>query len=92
MAVKIGCFAIKSSAMDFGPGGVIFREIRELLSLHFNPESITHAPRSYNRCAHKLAHFGLSRDSDQPILWFDPLPSFVRVLLDREYADPDFGE
>ena len=74
------------------PGGVIFREIRELLSLHFNPESIIHVPRSCNRCAHELAHYGLSRDPDQPMLWFDPLPSFVSVLLDRDCTDLEFSE
>ncbi|RLN27709.1 hypothetical protein C2845_PM05G08320 [Panicum miliaceum] len=71
--------AIRTSDYDCGPGGVIFKEIRELLSLHFIHESIVYVPRSCNRCAHELAHFGLSRDPDQPSIWADPLPSFVRT-------------
>ena len=83
--------AIKPSYLDLCPGGVIFKDIQELLSLYFIPESI-HVPCSCNKCAHELAHSGLLQDPDQPIVWFDPLPSFVSLLLDRDLADPDFGE
>ena len=56
-------------------------------------ESVVHVHRSYNPCAHELAHSGLSGDPDQPTIWFDPLPSFVRTLLDRDLtANPEFGE
>lgn len=84
--------AIKSSDLDFGPGGVIFKEIRELLSLHFVPEGVIHVPRSCNSCAHELAHSGLLRDPDRPNVWLDPLPSFVRTLLDRDLVDLESGE
>ena len=77
--------AIRTSDYDYGPGGVIiFKEIRELLSLHFTHESIIHVPRSCNCYAHKFAHSGLERDPDQPIIWFDPLPSFVCTLLNPD--------
>jgi hypothetical protein len=84
--------AIKSSDLGLSPERVIFGEIRELLSLHFTPESIVHVPHSCNSCAHDFTHSSLLRDPDQPIVWFDPLPSFVRTLLDRDLADPEFGE
>ena len=76
---------------DQAPGGVIFREIKEMLSLHFNPDRIVFSTRSCNKCAHELAHFGLARDPDQPIVWLDPLPRFVQSLLDCDAADPESG-
>ncbi|RLN12534.1 hypothetical protein C2845_PM09G00030 [Panicum miliaceum] len=59
--------AIKSSDLDLGPG-VIFKEIRELLSLHFTPKNIVHVPRSCNNCAYELAHSGLLGDPNYPIV------------------------
>lgn len=83
--------AITTCDFDQAPGGVIFREIKEMLSLHFNPDRIVFSTRSCNKCAHELAHFGLARDPDQPIVWLDPLPRFVQSLLDCDAADPESG-
>ena len=124
--------AITTCDFDQAPGGVIFREIKEMLSLHFNPDRIVFSTRSCkkrlfglsclglsrlistyfsltkyysfyrpytiyavsrtdSKCAHELAHFGLARDPDQPIVWLDPLPRFVRSLLDCDAADPESG-
>jgi len=63
-----------------------------MLSLHFSHDRIVFSPRSCNKCAHEFAHFGLARDSDQPIVWTDSLPSFVRTLLDRDAVDPGSGD
>jgi len=53
--------AIRTSELDYGPGGVIFREIRELLSLYFSLESVVHVHRSCNQCAHESNSFWLVR-------------------------------
>ncbi|RLM64906.1 uncharacterized protein C2845_PM16G21420 [Panicum miliaceum] len=84
--------AIQTAKFDQASGGVIFREIRELLSLHFVAMQFSFVPRSCNRCAHKLAQAGFVRDPDHPIVWFDLLPSFVRIWLDRDIAGPEVPE
>ena len=73
------------------PGGVFFKELRVLLSMHFVTLSFSHVPRTCNSCAHELAQVGFCRDPDQPAIWSDPLPAFVRLMLDRELADPRSG-
>ncbi|RLN33245.1 hypothetical protein C2845_PM03G27040 [Panicum miliaceum] len=84
--------AVQLGSFDRAPGGVIFKEIRELLELHFVPLHFIHVPRSCNRSAYDLAHSELERDPGQPVIWYDPLPVFVSTLLGRDFADPDFGE
>jgi len=54
-------------------------------------DRIVFSTHSCNKCAHELAHFGLARDPDQPIVWLDPLPRFVRSSLDCDAADPESG-
>jgi len=84
--------ALTSNTFDQAPGGIIFREARVLLSLHLFLVSVAHVPRGYNMCAHELAKSALQRDLDQPVIWTDPLPSFVSALLDRERVDPNLSE
>jgi hypothetical protein len=84
--------AIRSPTYDQAPGGVIFQEICDVLDLHFNVYGVFHVPRSGNRCAHELARSGLARDPDFPIIWNDPLPSFVNTLVGRDLTDPMFVE
>jgi hypothetical protein len=84
--------ALQSSSFDLAPGGVIFREARRLLELDFALRCIVFVPCTCNRCAHELARLGLARDPDAPIIWNDPLPSFVNSLVDRDFTDPSFGE
>ena len=71
---------------------MLFREIRVLLSLHFDVISFLHVSRSCNGCAHELACVGFERDPDQPAVWSDPLPRFVKHLMDRDLVDSAFGE
>ena len=85
--------AVTSGNFDQAPpGGVVFREIRVLLSLHFVTISFSQVSRSCNVCAHELACAGLQRDPDQPAVWSDHLPSFVKHLMDRDLVDSAFGE
>ena len=72
--------ALTSNTFDQAPGGIIFREARVLLSLHLFLVSVAQVPRGYNMCAHELAKSGLQRDLDQPVIWTDPLPSFITTL------------
>ena len=84
--------AIQTTKFDQAPGGVIFREIRELLSLHFAMVRFSFVPRSCNMGAHELAQAGFVRDPGQPFVWFDPLPSYVKTLLDRDLVGPETTE
>ena len=79
--------AVTSDRFDQALGGVLFREIRVLLSLHFVTLSFSHVSRTCNGCAHELACSGLQRDPDQPVIWSDPLPSFVKNLVVRDLID-----
>jgi len=81
--------AIQTAKFDQAPGGVIFREIRELLWLHFVFVKFSFIPRSCNGGAHELAQAGFVWDLGQPFVWFDPLPSFVKTLLDRDLVGPE---
>ena len=84
--------AIQTPQFDQAPGGVIFREIRELLSLQFTFVLFNRVSRSCNQRAHELAQAGLVRDPGEPTVWFDPLPNFVRPWLDRDLAGLEVPE
>ena len=84
--------ALTSNSFDQAPGGIIFREVRVLLSMHFVLVSLAHVPRGCSMSAHDLAQLGLQRDLDQPVIWTDPLPSFVRTMLNRDRVGPSLGE
>ena len=84
--------AVTSGKFDQAPGGVVFKEIRALLSLRFVLLSFSHVSRICNGCAHELACVGLQRGPDQPAIWMDPLPGFVQTLVDRDLVDPTSGE
>jgi hypothetical protein len=79
--------AICSNSFDQSPKGIIFREARDLLALHFVLFDIYVVPRACSKCAHELAHSGLARDLDAPSIWSDPLPSFVTNLVGRDLTD-----
>jgi hypothetical protein len=79
---------LKSSNYDLLAGGILFREAKFLLDTQFISFDANYVPRSRNNCAHELACYGLSRDSDQSFLWVDPLLEFVITLADRELQDP----
>jgi hypothetical protein len=67
--------------------GAIFRELRVLLALHFVVKDICYVSRSCNQCAHELARFSVGRDPGSPHVWDDPLPYFVKILVDRDRTD-----
>lgn len=83
--------ALTSNAYDHAVGGVFFKEIKELM-LHFDIVEIMFTPRLCNSVAHELARLGVRGDFDQFVVWTDPLPEFVMVLVDRDVADPDVNE
>jgi hypothetical protein len=80
--------ALRSDSFDQSPGGVIYRETRDLLDLHFVLIDVSTVSRDCNQCAHELAHSGLARDPDAPGFWNAPLPSFVIDLVGRDVTDP----
>ncbi|KAF8762953.1 hypothetical protein HU200_008799 [Digitaria exilis] len=84
--------ALRSTSFDQAVGGAIFREARDLLSLHFSVIDVVFVPRSCNQCAHELARSGLTRDPDNPSIWNDPLPSFVNNLVGRDHIGPSYDE
>jgi len=83
--------AMKSSAFDQSPAGVLLKEARHLIQLDFVDVEILFTPRSCNLCAHGLAHMSLSWDSDQPCVWLDPLPEFVTSLTTCDYSESQSG-
>jgi len=80
--------AFQTARFDQAPGGVIFKEIRDLISLHFIDVKFSYVPRSCNQSAHELAQSSFVQDLGHPIIWLDPLPSFVKTLLDQGIDGP----
>lgn len=72
---------------DLAQGGVLFRDIRELLADHFRCNKIQYIPRSCNSYAHEIAKLALSWDPGQSFLWDDPLPDFVSTLVSRDFIE-----
>jgi hypothetical protein len=60
--------ALQSSSFDQALGGVIFREARALLAVHFTLRGIVFVPRSCNKCAHELTHSSLTRPGESKYL------------------------
>ncbi|KAJ1270085.1 hypothetical protein BS78_06G027900 [Paspalum vaginatum] len=92
-AVDLLCLvsALKTGSSDYSLGGVLFCEITDLLRSQFLSFEICHVPRSCNMCAHELANYGLSRDSDQSVVWTDPLPEFVNIWVHSDLNDRTNG-
>lgn len=57
--------ALKSDEFDRSARGIVFRELRLLLSIYFIVTDIRHVRRSCNACADALAHMCLDRDPEQ---------------------------
>ena len=76
--------ALQSTESDQALGGVLFREAKFLMSTLFNSASVRHVPRSCNFAAHELAKLGRCRDPEHPIVWMDPLPESVNVIVARD--------
>lgn len=79
--------ALKTDEFDRSSGGIVFRELRLILSMYFVVTDIRHVHRSCNACADALAHMCLDRDPEQPNVWSVPLPEFVNILVDRDSTD-----
>lgn len=78
--------ALTSDVFDLSPGRWLFREVRHLLLVDFDVQAISHCNRSCNAVAHELACSSASRDPDEPLVWLDPLPTFVQDILIRNSA------
>ncbi len=79
--------ALKTDEFDGSSGGIVFRELRLILSMYFVVTDIRHVHRSCNACADALAHMCLDRDPEQPNVWSVPLPEFVNILVDHDSTD-----
>lgn len=66
------------------PGGVFSKEMRDMIRLEFEPLEVLYVSHSSNSVAHELARFPVGGDSDQFVIWTDPLPAFVIELLGHD--------
>jgi hypothetical protein len=80
------------SERDLSPASILYKELRELISLCFDYVQVSHIPRSCNRSAYELARMSLGWDPDQPHAWFDPLPSFVSYIVVCDRAESSVNE
>jgi ribonuclease HI len=78
--------AIQSNKFDFAPEGVIFRDIRSFVQLHFISFDISFSPRTCNKIAHVLASCGASQD-DYRQVWTESVPEHVSVMVTSESAE-----
>jgi hypothetical protein len=65
--------ALQSSDFDLAPEGVIYRDLRVFMRLHFSSVLITYVPCTCNKLAHALAALGMSRRANRQ-LWQEALP------------------
>lgn len=50
----------------------------------FESVNVLYVSCSCNSVAHELARFSMGEDSDQFVIWIDPLPVFVTEILRRD--------
>ncbi|KAK1664363.1 hypothetical protein QYE76_052522 [Lolium multiflorum] len=79
--------ALQSTSFDLTPEGVLYRDIRIFMRLHFNSVSVSFAPRDCNNLAHALAAYGVSQRDPRQV-WPESLPDDVRVLVASNLAEP----
>jgi hypothetical protein len=72
--------ALQSKSYDLAKIGVLVRDIRSDCIGSFDSYDFSFCPRSCNRVAHELAHFGL-RAKDGCSGWADEAPSFVSEFV-----------
>jgi hypothetical protein len=72
--------AITSDEYDLSPLGVLFREIKALLSVAYDNVKISVCLRSCNTVAHELAARGALLGNGQRDVWVGHLPQFVSDL------------
>jgi ribonuclease HI len=78
--------AMQTSDFDLAPEGVIYRDLRVFLRLHFSSVIISHVSRNCNKLAHALAAYGAGRQSARG-LWLDALPSNLHVPVTSIVAE-----
>ncbi|KAE8817565.1 hypothetical protein D1007_04664 [Hordeum vulgare] len=78
--------AFSSMDMDLSPNGVLFREIRAQVFLHFSSFSLSYCPRACNRVAHVLANLGAKMVVEPQAVWPGRVPTFARDLVARDLA------
>jgi hypothetical protein len=67
------------------PEGIIYRDSRAFLRLHFSDVMFSFAPRSCNKIAHAMAAYGASRQADKQ-LWLEALPNDAHVMVTSTFA------
>uniref|UniRef100_K4AID9 RNase H type-1 domain-containing protein n=1 Tax=Setaria italica TaxID=4555 RepID=K4AID9_SETIT len=69
--------ALKSRVFDQSPAGMLLVEARQLIQLDFVSVEVSFTPTIF-----------LSWDPDQPCVWLDPLPDFIKFLAVRDCTEP----
>ncbi|KAK1629167.1 hypothetical protein QYE76_003482 [Lolium multiflorum] len=80
--------ALKNNDDDFGPCGVLIKEIKETLYLNFFCFSVEYCPRACNSVADALAAFGSKLRDETQTVWSGHAPDFVLVHVNSDVAVP----
>lgn len=78
--------ALLSTELDLAPEGVIYRDLRVYLRLHFNSFQTSHVSRDCNKLAHALAALRASRQA-QRHLWPEAVPDELPVSVTSDPAE-----
>jgi hypothetical protein len=84
---KILVQVMKSAEFDRTTEGIIYRDMRLFMVLHFTSYEFYFVPRTCNNLAHSFAAFGASQQK-QKLLWLDSIPDAVRVMVASDSAEP----
>ena len=79
--------ALITNSRDLATEGALFRSIRDLLADQFRCDCVRNIPRSCNSVAHEIARLDMSWDPGQSVVWLDPLPKFVNILVAHDLAE-----
>jgi hypothetical protein len=79
--------AMEPLEFDRAPEGVLYRDIRVFIRLHFNSVQLMYCPRGCNNVAHALAALGAS-GVESSRLWLDEAPESVMVFVASDSAMP----
>jgi hypothetical protein len=79
--------ALQSTDFDLAPEGIIYRDIRSFVMLHFISAEFLFCPWGCNKVAHALAALGAGQSEDK-MLWPESVPNSVSDLVASEFAEP----
>jgi hypothetical protein len=79
--------ALQSTDFDLAPEGIIYRDIRSFVMLHFISAEFLFCPWGCNKVAHALAVLGAGQ-SKAKMLWPESVPNSVSDLVASEFAEP----